>query len=392
MLQTLQLLLTQSPIRHDRAAGIDALRGALALWVVLAHLIPWTVLVQGPLAAPSSLQDLSQFLSTLFQPNAELHPAVLGFIVLSGYCVHRAGYRASVGDVTRYGMTRAFRILPCFFAATAFGMLTWRIAIGHDPSLGRALSGTQSIEADCLIAKLSTLAAIVPSYHPCSYAGNAPLATVMVEITLYVSYAAIFMLIWRGCSCILPVVCGASWIVGLGAATVAKSNPSLYSWWQNSSLWGFLPYWWLGAIFLHPRVESAVRRRWPMIAAAWIALTTWLWLGAANALISEIRKGIFCFLVGWLILHLDRSTVSRLTPLSILGRASYSLYAFAAPVTYTLTVIGVPWWASLMSSILVGYAAYLAIERPMIALGRMIRAAITSWTRSGAHLGKTARN
>jgi peptidoglycan/LPS O-acetylase OafA/YrhL len=111
-----------------------------------------------------------------------------------------------------------------------------------------------------------------------------------------------------------------------------------------------------------------------MIAAAWIVLTTWLWLGAANTLISEIRKGIFCFLVGGVILLLDRSAISRLNPFSIVGRVSYSLYAFAAPVTYTLTVLGVPWWANLMSSILVGSAAYMAIERPMIALGRMLRA------------------
>jgi peptidoglycan/LPS O-acetylase OafA/YrhL len=63
MLERLALLLTQSPIRRDRAAGMDALRGALALWVVLAHLIPWTALMQGPEAAPSIVQGLSQFLT-----------------------------------------------------------------------------------------------------------------------------------------------------------------------------------------------------------------------------------------------------------------------------------------------------------------------------------------
>jgi hypothetical protein len=275
--------------------------------------------------------------------------------------------------LTGYGITRAFRILPCFFAASAFGILAWQIASYASPSLGRALTGTQSIEIDCLIAKLSGLAAIVPSYHPCSYAGNAPLATVMVETTLYVSYAVLFMSIWRGYSFVLAVICGASWGVGLAVATVAKSNPLLYSWWQNSSLWSFLPYWWLGAIFLHPRAQSAVLRRWTVIGAAWITLTIWLWFGAANAVVSEIRKAIFCFLVGWVILQLDRSAVSKLNPLSILGRASYSLYTFAAPVTYTLAILGVPWWASLISCVLVGCAAYTAVERPMIALGRTMR-------------------
>jgi peptidoglycan/LPS O-acetylase OafA/YrhL len=373
MFERLGLLLTQSPIRRDRAIGIDALRGALALWVVLAHLIPWTGLVQGPLATPSILQDLSQFLSALFQPNSELHPAVLGFIVLSGYCVHRSGFRASAGDLSGYGVTRAFRIVPCFFVASAFGVLAWQAASNLSPSLGRALTGTQSIEIDCLIAKLSTLAAIVPSYHPCSYAGNAPLATVMVEITLYISYAILFMSIWRGYSSILVIVCGASWIVGLAVATAAKSSPLLYNWWQNSSLWGFLPYWWLGAMLLHSRVESAVRRQGPVIGAAWIVLTVWLWFGAANALISEIRKVIFCFLVGRVIFYLDHSAISGSNPLPILGRASYSLYAFAAPVTYMLAILGAPWWASLTSSILVGCVAYLAIERPMIAMGKKIR-------------------
>ena len=374
MLESLGRLLTQSPIRRERAAGIDALRGALALWVVLAHLVPWTTLVQGPEGAPAILQGLSQFLTTLFQPNAELHPAVLGFIALSGYCVHRAGFRGSVGDLKGYGITRAFRILPCLFTATAFGVLAWQAVSDVSPSLARTLTGTQSIEIDCLLAKLSTLAAIVPSYHPCSYAGNAPLATVMVETTLYVSYAVLFMSIWGGYAFILPVVCGVSWVAALAVATAAKSNPLLYNWWQNSSLWGFLPYWWLGAILLHSRVESALRRRWPVIGAAWIALTVWLWFGAGNALVSEIRKAVFCFLVGRVILHLDRSAVSGSNPLSILGRPSYSLYAFAAPVTYTLAILGAPWWVNLTTAILVGCAAYLAIERPMMALGRMIRA------------------
>src|SRR5439155_20564009 len=40
--------LARDPARRDRSDGIDVLRALFALWVVLAHLIPWSATAQGP--------------------------------------------------------------------------------------------------------------------------------------------------------------------------------------------------------------------------------------------------------------------------------------------------------------------------------------------------------
>lgn len=84
------------PMRRERSNGIDVLRAALALWVVVAHLTAWALLAQGADSVPMPLAVGMAFLQKLFQAHGELHPAVVGFIVLSGYCIHRAGLRTPV--------------------------------------------------------------------------------------------------------------------------------------------------------------------------------------------------------------------------------------------------------------------------------------------------------
>src|SRR6186997_2353146 len=49
--------LVHDPLRRDRSDGIDLLRAIFALWVVLAHLIPWSVFAHGQAAVPSWLAD-----------------------------------------------------------------------------------------------------------------------------------------------------------------------------------------------------------------------------------------------------------------------------------------------------------------------------------------------
>src|SRR5436305_2043135 len=85
-------LLTTAPQLRGRSGGIDAIRGLFALWVLLTHLIPWSVAVQGNDAVPNILRTSHDLLQQLFHPSIERHPAVLGFIVLSGYCIHRNGF------------------------------------------------------------------------------------------------------------------------------------------------------------------------------------------------------------------------------------------------------------------------------------------------------------
>jgi len=82
--------IADAPILGFRSPGIDVARGLLALWVLCAHLFAWSsALNQGN----GVLTAIFEWLGRLFQSNGETHPAVLGFIVLSGYCIHRTGFR-----------------------------------------------------------------------------------------------------------------------------------------------------------------------------------------------------------------------------------------------------------------------------------------------------------
>lgn len=221
--------LTEAPIDRRRSDGIDALRGVLALWVLFAHLVPWVAMVQGREAVPEGLRFLSARLVKLFQPNGELHPAVVAFIALSGYCIHRAGFRDRPDHLSAYAIRRSLRILPVFFIATAIGIGAFWLAAILDPHWASVLSGTRNIGLSCLLAKLTGVAAFVPSFHPCSFAGNAPLATVMVESWLYVGYGLAFAaLVWRGREILVGVICAVIFMIGLIVAAMAQHQPMLY--------------------------------------------------------------------------------------------------------------------------------------------------------------------
>jgi len=52
------------------------------------------------------------------------------------------------------------------------------------------LSGTDQVGALCIAAKALALTALYPGFYRSGFLGNAPLATVMVEIVLYGLWAA----------------------------------------------------------------------------------------------------------------------------------------------------------------------------------------------------------
>lgn len=368
--------IAQYAVRGDRSDGIDLLRALFALWVVLTHLVPWTIAAQGEGAAPAWLAGLMTWLTWLFQAHGELHPAVLGFIVLSGYCIHRAGLRSpAAGEITRYALKRAFRIFPVFYLGILAGLLGFAVASHRSMAGAAALSGTQQIAAGCIVAKALTVAAVVPQLYACTYLGNAPLATVMVEIVLYAVYAAAFvLLVWRGREKVVVLVCAGLFLASL-AMFSRGVDPAIYAWWQNGSVFGFLPYWWLGVLFVNPDFAAAVRRRIWVVAAIWGALTLLLVLpGLPAALaVAEIRKLAFALAAGALIYWVDDSRLRPPRGLALVGRAGYGLYALHAPLTYMLALYGCPWWVNIGANIGTGLLIHRWVERPLIDLGRAVR-------------------
>src|SRR5690606_30600881 len=160
------------------------------------------------------------------------------FIVLSGYCIHRTGLRTLTDEKKYYFIRRAFRILPVYFMATLFGIFLFNYAVSLAPDMARTLSGTQSIAPLCVAAKITTLSALITSFHPCSFVVNAPLGTVMVEVLLYAVYPLLLILLWRGRARLAFGLIAASFIATCFLGMFGDALGVNYNWLQNTSLVG----------------------------------------------------------------------------------------------------------------------------------------------------------
>ena len=342
------------------------MRAVFALWVVIAHLVPRTYKLQGPSAIPGWLYYFTDtIIDRLTQASDELNPAVIGFIVLSGYCIHRNGLRSTdtSGATTTFSIRRCFRILPVYWLACLLPLLTLPIAASLSMTATVAVNGSATIDPACLAAKMLSLPALTPSFHSdgCSSAGNGPLLTVFALLANQFRDRAIL------------IISGASFVLSVAVAALSTRYALLYNWWQNSSVLGFLPYWWLGAALVIPRVQHWVEQRFVLISACWIALTAVILLGGEiGSSIAELRKVFFSLGIGAIIGWLESAHLKESNPLSSLGRAGFSLYAFHSPILLPLVLAGLWWPLTLGAIVAFGVIAYFIIERPMIALGKRV--------------------
>lgn len=343
------MALADAPMRSDRADSLDALRFMLALWVLCAHLAGWA-----HATAPAWFTGCMAWLHRLLQPTGETHPAVLAFIVLSGYCIHRNGLRVDAFDLRAYAMRRAFRILPIFVLASMVGAF-----VGATVMNDKTISGTD------LALKLLGVSAFFPSLNAATYQGNAPLHTVMVEIWLYAVYPAVLWFLiqgWLG-ERAMWLLMAAIWLIGIA---LCSADALLRDWWHNGSLASFLLYWWIGARFVAKKPSLTITIG---CVVSW-AFLSWVILGgtATSLVVVEARKLVFAILTASAIVALDALALR----LPWVGRAGYSLYAFHAPVGLGLLFMGMAWWSAALGALLVGRMAYLLIEAPLTELGKSV--------------------
>lgn len=168
------------------------------------------------------------------------------------------------------------------------------------------------------------------------------------------------------------MACGVAFGASLVVATLRTQYPVLYNWWQNSSLYGFLPYWWLGVACTYPRVQAWLQSRFLPIAVAWFVLSPLILLDP-TAMLSEVRKLLFAAMIGLLIAKMSGLTmIGRNNPVAAIGRAGYSLYAVHLPVSCLLVVSGVPWWLVLVFVPLLSYGLFLVFEKPLDDFGHAL--------------------
>jgi peptidoglycan/LPS O-acetylase OafA/YrhL len=367
VLNNLNLLAPPREVGHSH--GLDLLRAVFALDVLIfGHSIYWAIYAQGPDSVSATTTALWRATIWTFQSHSELHPAVLGLIVLSGFCIHREGLRP--GDAwDRFAIRRVFRILPLFWAATVIGIILFVVSSHVVLDKAQALTGTYKLSSVCFVMKVTAIASLVPFFHRCDFLGNAPLLLVMVEIGLYAFYGLVFA---RGYSSRFVLAwCVASFVCGLVIAGLSSRLPPLYSWWQTSSLFAYLPYWWIGAACVDPAFRKMLNANVGKLLVFWALLTLITNYVDPTAFTAELRKIVLALLIAALIVKVDTISLKD-NPGSFIGRAAYSIYAFHAPVVVLLILLGLSWWLSAAAAVTLGIVSYFALESPMNRLGQSI--------------------
>jgi peptidoglycan/LPS O-acetylase OafA/YrhL len=360
------------PVDRSRSDGLDALRFLLALWVLLVHVVGFSLYMNGASSIPV-LAWVNQGLVWLFQRNGETHPAVLAFIVLSGYCIHRNGYRQQSNfSLKAFGVRRFFRIVPVYWLGVGLGIGLFQASLALNAAAAKALSGTGNISVQCMAVKLLGASSFLPSLHECSFEGNAPLTTVMVEIWLYALYALVIYAAQKKMTSPLMAGLAIFWCVMFGYVLL---NPGLSAWWHNGSLISFAPYWWLGAYFAEYGPRSINCKH---------LVRLWLYVGIVLVLVGslgaslywvELRKAGLALLIALVIRWLDSGRAVPL--LAKAGAASYDIYAFHAPVLIFLLLNKVNLVWLIVAPLVVGMIGHLVFERPLLEQGRRLATRIS---------------
>jgi peptidoglycan/LPS O-acetylase OafA/YrhL len=369
------------PVNPGRSQNIDTLRFLLAVWVVVTHLVPWVFAVQGPAAIPPSMVWLTRELEALFQGSGETHPAVLGFIVLSGFCIHRNGLRGYREGVGRYAIRRLFRIYPVFFIAACFGFGMFYIASIINPGAVTSVSGTKELVLADMFKKLLTTEVLNPTDYLTSIQGNGPLQTVAAEMWLYAVYPLGLLVISR-------VSDIAWWIVVTGCfvatAYINTFMPEWRSWSFNASLMGLITFWWIGLKFTDKNFAHLITRFIWLPIGIWLTLTYFEKdMQAYEQLLAVARQIMLSLCFGCLIATIDKEKDTSKNPLSSLGSAGYSIYAFHAPIVYLMVLCGAAWWLIGLTAVAAGVTAFHLIEKPFMRIGRNL-------TRAGPSLHESA--
>ncbi|GAA2848251.1 hypothetical protein Acy02nite_02180 [Actinoplanes cyaneus] len=334
--------------RH-RVAGLDGLRGLLALYVVVHHC--WLICFPGYPANTGPAWGGWLIHGRL---------AVVAFIVLSGFSLAiapaRDGWR--LGGGWRFAGRRARRILPAYWAALLVSLVLAAVAgplpMSHAPSWRTVV--VYGLMLQDFVA--------VP-------APNGAFWSIAVEAALYVAFPLLLLVMARcGPIVTLAVACLPMVLAGPGAAI--------------GYTWEMAPLFTMGMVAagVATRAASTGRRGWwwlsglagaPVLAVilgngpVWTA-RHYFWVDLASG------PAIALLLVAIATGRRDGFLTSR--PMTLLGNCSYSLYLMHVPVI-ALVALAVGTTSFLLLVALAAPAAVLTatmfaalFERPFLSPGR----------------------
>lgn len=317
-----------STLAATRLGGLDGIRGLAALFVVLNHSylpsFPGYPANTGPAWSGWMIYG---------------HFAVVVFIVLSGFSLAVAPARSGwhLGGVSRFAHRRAWRILPPYWAALVFSLLTaWLIV----PQPGHAEPTAASVIVNGLLVQ-DVFDAPTP---------NRAFWTIAVEAQLYLVFPVLLLLVRRVTA--MTMLAAVTLVVATVGALAPHASPVN---WLMRLTPQFAALFAVGVVAAGVLAASQRRQSWPWhwlaLAAAAPVIATIAWKGsvwtighhlfwidlalgpAVGCLLAAVATGRPAPLVG----------ILNTRPLRGLGSFSYSLYLIHAPivvVVYELLVDG----------------------------------------------------
>ena len=234
----------------EKSTNLELLRFFLACWVFFAHLIPWMTFYGSQKSQFfTEINTFANVITQILQPKGALHPAVVGFLVLSGYVI-TIGFnqdrfiKSRWSYLQEWSIRRVFRVIPIYILGVSLGVLFY-LNLNTDNS--KLLTGTNHISKLCVVQKLLFISSVSPSDYPnCAFQGNAPLVTTSAEIGLYVVFALTSWVIFNGFARIAAVLLACSWISLNILAATNLVNVAFLEWVTHASSINYLLPWFLG--------------------------------------------------------------------------------------------------------------------------------------------------
>lgn len=314
----------------SRAHGLDGLRGAAALAVVLVH--AWMY---------GGANDPGMDTTTLDAVIGELRVALMSFFVLSGFLVILPWVRAAVDrrpspSLRRYAGKRAARILPAYWLALV-GAYVLLHGTGH--------------RREAALGDLPVFALFGQNYfeHTRTLL-NPPTWSLAVEVTFYALVPVIGWLLvravargGRAAAVAVAVALTAAGLVFNAVASAAAWPPT-----ATTSLLAYLPVFACGiaaAALTYGRTVGRAGRIALLAGGSVLVLWNGWWhhdgTGAWGKILLDLPAGVgFACIV---VALAERSPkVLAAGPLRWIGIVSYGFYLWHMPVLYVLRLQG--WW------------------------------------------------
>jgi peptidoglycan/LPS O-acetylase OafA/YrhL len=329
--------------RPPRFWSLDALRGGCALVVFLSHWHLWSTFTpQGAFerGLHIALDGIYDALSAVTWPTGGHHPAVIGFFVLSGFCIHFSyewKLRQSPPPLPvwrNYFLSRFLRIMPVYWTACALGLLFVAVQRGW-PASDSLLNLHATATPLQIVVRFAGLAGLFPEEI---FAGNYLLNTVAVEMIVYAVYPAIHRFAARGAWRELGLV----FLLLHAIAIVLLSWVTPY--WVFNSVFMLGLFWYAGALAAHLFVARDWRATGAQLGAAWIFFLVTKLVPHFYGLtfIKQAAWGLVCMLgISWVLGSEERHGAAKaesiIRALRHTGRLSYTLYAVHAPIIMLTT-------------------------------------------------------